>query len=150
MIDIKKIAAKTAATYHTRNPYIIAEQKGIQIVQTPLKSILGYYTRYKRIQCIILKEDLPEEMQNFVCAHELGHAICHANLNTQWLKKNTLFSTDRIEREASTFAVELLLPDTLVMAYPDYPLNTLANMVGIPLALAGLKKFTQNQERVFV
>lgn len=148
-MDIKKIAAQTAATYHSRNPYVIAEKRGIQIVQMPLKSILGYYTRYKRIQCIILKDDLPDELQKFVCAHELGHSICHANLNTQWLKQHTLFSTDRIEREASTFAVELLLPDSLVMEYPDCPLNTLAQMVGVPLALAGLKKFTQNHERVF-
>lgn len=139
-MDIKKIAAKTAATYHTRNPYIIAEQKGIQIVQTPLKSILGYYTRYKRIQCIILKEDLPEEMQNFVCAHELGHAICHANLNTQWLKKNMLFSTDRIEREASTFAVELLLPDELLQEYADYSLYSVARLAGIPQGMEQLKR----------
>ncbi|MGE7091255.1 ImmA/IrrE family metallo-endopeptidase [Lysinibacillus sp. NPDC048646] len=48
-----------------------------------------------------------------MCAHELGHAILHPDENTAFLKKNTLFSTDKIEIEANTFAVELLLPDEL-------------------------------------
>lgn len=106
----------------------------------PLKSILGYYTRYKRIQCIILKDDLPDEMQKFVCAHEIGHSICHATLNTQWLKQHTLFSTDRIEREASTFAVELLLPDELLQEYADYSLYSVARLAGIPQGMEQLKR----------
>ena len=148
-MNTKKIAAHIATKYNTRNPYEIAERRNVQIIQTPLKSILGYYTRYKRIQCIILKDDLPEDLARFVCAHELGHSICHATLNTQWLKQNTLFATDKIEREASSFAVELLLSDEMILEYPDYPLDTLAQMVGIPLALAGLKNFTLQCEHIF-
>lgn len=110
-MDVKKIAVQTATKYKTWDPYEIADARNVQIVYAPLKSILGYYTKYKRVQCIILNNNIPNQLQRFVCAHELGHSICHANLNTQWLKKNTLVSTDRIEREASTFAVELLLPD---------------------------------------
>lgn len=140
-MDVKKIAVQTAKKYQTWNPYEIAEARGVQIIYAPLKSILGYYTKYKRIQCIILNDNLPSPLQRFVCAHELGHSICHTNLNTQWLRKNTLVSTDRIEREASTFAVELLLPDDLVREYPEYSLEHLCVMVGIPLDLCLLKKF---------
>lgn len=140
-MDVKKIAVQTATKYQTWNPYEIAEARGIQIIYAPLKSILGYYTKYKRIQCIILNDNLPSHLQRFVCAHELGHSICHTNLNTQWLRKNTLVSTDRIEREASTFAVELLLPGDFILEYPDYSLKSLGKMVGIPTDLCLLKKF---------
>ena len=52
-------------------------------------------------------------MLNFVCAHELGHALCTTKENTQWLKTYTMsINSDKIERIANTFAVELLLPDT--------------------------------------
>ena len=141
-MDVKKIAVQTAKKYQkTWNPYEIAEARGVQIIYAPLKSILGYYTKYKRIQCIILNDNLPSPLQRFVCAHELGHSICHTNLNTQWLRKNTLVSTGRIEREASTFAVELLLPDDLVREYPEYSLERLGKIAGIPLDLCSLKKF---------
>lgn len=140
-MDVKKIAVQTAKKYQTWNPYEIAEARGIQIIYAPLKSILGYYTKYKRIQCIILNDNIPSHLQRFVCAHELGHSICHADLNTQWLRKNTLVSTDRIEREASTFAVELLLPDDFILEYSNYSLKSLGKMVGIPTDLCLLKKF---------
>lgn len=140
-MDVKKIAVQTAKKYQTWNPYEIAEARGVQIIYAPLKSILGYYTKYKRIQCIILNDNLPSHLQRFVCAHELGHSICHTNLNTQWLRKNTLVSTDRIEREASTFTVELLLPDDLIREYPEYTLSHLGKIAGIPHELCLLKKF---------
>ena len=142
-MDVKKIAVQTAMRYRTCDPYEIADARGIQIIYAPLKSILGYYTKYKRVQCIILNDGLPLPLQRFVCAHELGHSICHTNMNTQWLKENTLVSTDRIEREASTFAVELLLPDALVREYPEHSLEHLCGMVGIPLDLCSLKKFSR-------
>lgn len=140
-MDVKKIAVQTAMRYRTWDPYEIADARGIQIIYAPLKSILGYYTKYKRVQCIILNDGLPLPLQRFVCAHELGHSICHANLNTQWLRQNTLVSTDRIEREASTFAVELLLPDSLILDNPGCPLHCLCAMAGIPTRLMSLKTF---------
>ena len=140
-MDVKKIAVYTAKKYGTHDPFKIAKQRNVHIIESPLKSSLGYYTRHNRIQCIILKTCLHEPLQRFVCAHELGHSICHATLNTHWLKKNTLVSTDRIEREASTFAVELLLPDDLVREHPEHNLETLSKIAGIPKSLIGLKKF---------
>lgn len=139
-MDVKKIAVRTAAHYHTWNPYEIARARGVQIIYAPLKSVLGYYTKYKRVQCIILNDNISHPLQRFVCAHELCHSICHANLNTQWLRKNTLVSTDRIEREANTFAVELLLPDDILREYPGCPIECLGQSVGIPRHLVTLKR----------
>lgn len=140
-MDVKRIASAIASKYGTNNPFEIADLRGINILDCPMKSTLGYYTMYHRIQNIILNCNLPDALRPFVCAHELGHAICHADLNTQWLKANTLVSTDRIEREASTFAVELLLPDDIVLGLPGMTSRRLAQIAGIPEALIGLKKF---------
>lgn len=140
-MDVKRIASAIASKYGTHNPFEIADLRGINVLDCPMKSTLGYYTMYHRIQNIIINCNLPDVLRPFVCAHELGHAICHADLNTQWLKVNTLVSTDRIEREASTFAVELLLPDDMIMGMPGMSAHEIAQMAGIPEALIGLKNF---------
>ena len=140
-MDVKRIASAIASKYGTHNPFEIADLRGINVLDCPMKSTLGYYTMYHRIQNIIINCNLPDALRPFVCAHELGHAICHADLNTQWLKANTLVSTNRIEREASTFAVELLLPDDMIMGMPGMSSHEIAQMAGIPEALIGLKNF---------
>lgn len=99
-----------------------------------LGGTLGYYNRYKRIQFIHINNDAKEALQKFICAHELGHAILHPNANTPFLKKNTFFSIERIEIEANTFAVELLLSDDVIYEYKDNSLsiNEIANMYSMP------------------
>jgi Zn-dependent peptidase ImmA (M78 family) len=139
-MDVKKIATKLAAKYKTNDPFTIADLRGINVLDCPMKSTFGYYTKYRRVQNIILNSNMPEELRRFVCAHELGHAICHTDLNTQWLKENTLFSVDKVERQASSFAVELLLPDNIVSENIDLSLYDLSKLVGIPMKLTVLKK----------
>jgi Zn-dependent peptidase ImmA (M78 family) len=46
-----------------------------------------------------------------IAVHELGHAFLHQKANTPFLRKNTFFSDEKIEMEANTFAVELLVQD---------------------------------------
>lgn len=148
-MDIKRTVALITKKYGSNDPFEIAGERGIQILPCRLKTTLGYYTKYHRIQSIVLNDSLGDMLRRFVCAHELGHAVCHENLNTQWLKANTLFSTDRIEREASSFAVELLLPDSMVMEYAGESAYSIAKMTGIPSGLISLKKFNINKEHLF-
>lgn len=81
---------------------------GIVVIQENLGNTLGYYNRNFRIKIIHINENTTAKQQAFICSHELGHAILHPDSNTPFLKKNTLFSTERIEVEANTFAVSLL------------------------------------------
>lgn len=110
-----------------------------KIIHCELKSILGYYTKYRRVQSIILNSQLPAHIERFVCAHELGHAICHPDLNIQWLCESTLYTKGKYERQANAFAVELLLPDDLLREYPDCTLYHIARSVGVPEGVVGLK-----------
>lgn len=136
----RQVAIETAARYDTNNPFEIARERNIRILHQPLKTTLGFYVRYRRIQNIILNDALSEGMQRFVCAHELGHSILHADLNVPKLTSYTLFSRDKFELQANSFAVELLMPDDLLREYPECSIQQLANSVGVPKEFAELKR----------
>ena len=138
-MDIREIVSTLVEKYNTRNPFEIAEYQNIEIIYSELKSVLGYYTKYRRVQSIILSNELPEHLEKYVCAHELGHAICHPDINVQWLCESMFYSKGKFERQANTFAVELLLPDDLLREYPDQTIYQIARSVGIPEEFVDLR-----------
>lgn len=135
----KEVADFLRTKYGTSDPFRICEQKGIHIIYENLGGIMGYFNEFKRIKIIHLNQSLRSEEENFVCAHELGHALLHPNVNTPFLKRHTLFSVDKIEREANAFAVELLLPDEILKEYAECSLFQLGQIFGIPSKLIELK-----------
>lgn len=137
----KKEAVKYIKKYATNDPFEIAKQKGVVIIYERLGNALGFYNSYKRIKFIHINEDIDETLSRFVCAHELGHAILHPDANTPFLKKNTFFSMERIEIEANTFAVELLLPDYTIYEHRDESLTLceIAKIYGVPEEVTHLK-----------
>ncbi|WP_311194202.1 ImmA/IrrE family metallo-endopeptidase [Selenomonas noxia] len=138
-MSIREIVSALVEKYDTRNPFEIAACRSIKIIRSELKSILGYYTKYHRVQSIILSTGLPEHLENFVCAHELGHAICHPDINVQWLCEGTFYAKGKFERQANTFAVELLLPDNLLREHPEQTVYQIARSVGVPEEFVDLK-----------
>ncbi|WP_281758294.1 ImmA/IrrE family metallo-endopeptidase [Alicyclobacillus hesperidum] len=139
---IKQITRRLICTHQSNNPFVIARRKGIIVSESRLKGILGYHHTYKRQSVICIHESLTDYEKRFVCAHELGHAILHPHINTPFLRRNTLFSIDRIEREANTFAVELLIPDEAMHALHDGCITAqhVASVSGVPQQLIGLKR----------
>jgi len=135
----RQVAIGIAERYNTNNPFEIARERNIGILYEPMKTTYGFYVRYRRFQNIILNDGLPEDLQRFVCAHELAHSILHADLNVTKLTSYTMFSRDKVELEANTFSVELLLPDELLREYPEYSIFQIAHSVGIPVEFIGLK-----------
>lgn len=120
------------------DPFSLANSLNISVLYQPLGNTLGFFIQYKRRKVIVLNNACPESLLPFVMAHELGHAVLHPKINTPFLKKHTLFSIDKIEKEANTFAVELLLPDDL-FSNGDCCLSTMARCHGIPEGLEFLK-----------
>ena len=96
--------------YKTSSPFKLAKEMGIEVIYENLGSILGYYSKSFRIKTIHINEKVSEGQKMFICCHELGHAVLHPEANTPFLKKHTLFSTEKIELEANYFAVHLLFP----------------------------------------
>ena len=137
----RQVAIGIAERYNTNNPFEIARERNIGILYEPMKTTYGFYVRYRRFQNIILNNELPEEMQRFVCAHELAHSILHADLNVPKLTRYTFFSRDKFEMQANTFAVELLLPDELLREYEGYSIYHLAASYGVPQEFIELKRY---------
>jgi Zn-dependent peptidase ImmA (M78 family) len=111
---VEYIASKVSSIiniYETNCPFKLAKSLGVEIVYEDLGKIFGYYSRHFRIKVIHINQNVDEGQKKFTCAHELGHALLHPAANTPFLKKNTLFSTDRIELEAHLFAIKLLFSD---------------------------------------
>jgi len=144
MVWIKEIVEDLVKKYGTNNPYEIAAAKNIYVFEHNLhEEILGFYKYIRKNKFIYLNSNLDDAGKFFTCAHELGHSELHPRLNTPFLRKNTLLSVDRIEREAHRFAVEMLLPDHVLSEYSNTSLSIyqICEMYGIPRELSHLKKF---------
>lgn len=139
-MDIKGTVTKLINSNNTNDPFAICRELDIVVTVEPLGSILGYCDTHFRMRAIHINEQAPEEMYPFICAHELGHALLHRNINTPFLSKYTLFSIDKIERQANTFAVELLLSDEYIRDNAECSLYDLAASRGIPRQFINLKK----------
>jgi Zn-dependent peptidase ImmA (M78 family) len=148
---IKEIVRQLIKKHKSNDPFQIAKEKNIIILFAELGNTLGFYSSYKRVQFIHLNNQLDEMMQRFVCAHELGHAVLHPKSNTPFLRANTLFSVEKLELEANTFAVELLLPDDVITQYQNTELTIydVAEIYSVPKELVYLKKFNHQTERIF-
>ncbi|MDE5054857.1 ImmA/IrrE family metallo-endopeptidase [Niallia taxi] len=117
---VKKLIQK----HNTNNPFKIANELGILVLHENLGNTLGFYSKHFRMKLIHVNENLEQEEKDFVCAHELGHALLHPDANTPFLKRHTLFSVDKIEQEANAFALSLLFHE-----------NDLTEQLTIELAL---------------
>ncbi|MCC5911412.1 MAG: ImmA/IrrE family metallo-endopeptidase [Clostridiaceae bacterium] len=135
----REIVQQLKKKYKTNDPFDLCEALNIPVFREPLGKLRGYYHYYKRNKMIHINMNLSEEMQRIVCAHELGHALCHPKQNTCFLRENTLFSSDRFEKEANQFAAELLLPDDLLEKYPSYTIEQIAATEHTTVELIQLK-----------
>lgn len=139
-MNIKRIAEKLMRKYDTNNPFKLADELGIIVKYDDLGNTWGYFITYKRIKIIHINKNIDEWLQRYTCAHELGHSLLHKGVPTPFLKKHTLFSIEKIERQANTFAVELLMPDEIISKYDGYTIHNIADIVGIPNGLEVLKE----------
>lgn len=138
---IHDYVTKLCKSYDTTNPFDIAKQKNILIIKENLGTINGYYNMPLRQKQIHLNENLNEFDMRFTCAHELGHALLHPKANTPFLLSSTLLSVDKLEIEANSFAIEMLLTDDelskLIIEYND--IDTISSITGYSKELLLLK-----------
>ncbi len=92
---------------------------------------------------IYLSENLDEHLARFVIAHELGHMQMHRSMNTVFMDAKTYNPHSKFERQANTFAVELLLPDDLLREHPECTIRQLARSFSM-----GLKQKKRQQPTV--
>lgn len=138
-MDIRKKVAQLKKKYGTNNPFELASCLGISVFFEELGSINGYYNKQLRMKQIHINHHLPEHVQKFTCAHELGHAMLHPNSNTPFLRNHTGFSIDRMEIEADEFAVELLIPENELVEHQNFTTDQLSRLFGYHTRLIELR-----------
>ncbi|WP_193065339.1 ImmA/IrrE family metallo-endopeptidase [Oceanobacillus oncorhynchi] len=142
-MNIKSIVYALVKKFGTRDPYELAASLNIMIIEWDLHhEINGYYKYDRRNKYIMINSNLSEIMKVFVLCHELGHAILHPRTNTPFMRNSTLLSVNKIEKEANTFAVELILSDEAIYQYKDtnMTINEIGGIYGVPEEVTHLKK----------
>lgn len=141
---IKEKVSQLVRKYQTRDPFEMIKGMNIILVHYPLEGVHGFYQYFQRNNIIYLDERLSESEQRFVLAHELGHMFLHKSTNAIFMDTRTQFVTDKFEKEANTFAVELLVPDTEIIENPDLTIGQLARITGYSEELLKCKKIFDN------
>ncbi|WP_431030077.1 ImmA/IrrE family metallo-endopeptidase [Lysinibacillus sp. LZ02] len=137
---IRERALQLKKKYNTNCPYKLANYLKVHVMKHNLHhEINGYYKYDRRNQYIVINNNLEKHSQRIVCAHELGHAVLHKNVNTPFMRQNTFLSVSKIEREANCFAAELLIFDEDMYEFNN--IYDIASLRGVPVELVKLKHF---------
>ena len=130
--SIKEIVAYYKRIFKTCDPFEIADCLNIEVQIGNIGSREGCYMLLKRHKCIFLNESLSENELYLVMAHELGHAVLHPKENCYFIRNKTLFLNSKYEIEANKFAVELLLPDDVLIEYVEsgYTMEQISRITG--------------------
>lgn len=121
--------------HETRDPFRIAKERRIILIEEELGEVYGYYCKIKRIPFIHINKHLSYEDKYFTCGHELGHSILHPDEKTPRLSKITMTSEYKIEKEANYFATNLIIEPELRDYYGMTTYEILASY-GLPPELA--------------
>ncbi len=139
-VNIKKIVLNLIKKYNTQDPFELAELLNIEYIIGSMGKCNGCYLYLKRHRCIFINDNLSDSEMSLVMAHELGHAILHRTENCYFIRNKTFLSTARIEKEANTFAAELLIPDSLIYENPGMTKKQLARLAGYDERIMEFKK----------
>ena len=117
--------------YKTNCPFTIAEHLNIHIHFEDLGNHTRgiYYCKLRR-KFIVINSRLNSYWQRFICAHELAHDRLHRGLNRFFLDEYSLSNTNKYERQANQFAVQLLLSNSKII--PEETISQLFKRKGIP------------------
>ena len=136
---IKRRVEQIVRKYRTRDPFEMIKGMNVILVHYPLEGVRGFYQYFQRNNIIYLDERLSEAEQRFVLAHELGHMFLHKKANAIFMDTRTQFNTDKFELEANTFAIDLLLPDSLLEEYKEFTVEQISRLTGYHKRLIELR-----------
>ena len=152
--DAYLIPPKLIRKYGTRNPFLLADEKGVQIMmRDDFDRQKGAFSLMLNVPFIFINSNLSDEMKRIVCAHELGHAMLHRQLcrkmKNQTIQEYEIFDIrSTAEYEANIFAAELLIDEQDLAEYESYGYDIvqMAKASGININLL-LIKYYEMQER---
>jgi Zn-dependent peptidase ImmA (M78 family) len=101
----------------------IARSLDLVLMMQPLENLLGFYIRGEEQSGIVINSRLPESLQRFTLAHEIGHHILgHEGSTDDEHTVDRFDPNSPLELAAQAFAASLLMPQPLVtQALRDLP-----------------------------
>ena len=148
ILNIKDTVLSLTKKYNTSNPFELADALKIAVYFEELGTVNGYYNNPLRMKQIHINASLNDQDAYFACAHELGPAIIHPNASTPFLRSKTLLSVDKLEIEANTFAVNLLISDEIILENKNYSAEQLSRLLGYDQLLIELRLKFFYQENI--
>ena len=134
---------KLIKKYDTRDPYELCKCLGIKIhfydMEKKLKGFFFYQSRQKNI---VIDSNVNDILERILVAHELGHAVLHAQIAMMkgFQDMEVLDGSSLEEDEANFFAAELLLEDSEVLELlSEYSFFETAKQLYVPAALLDYK-----------
>ena len=134
---------KLVKKYDTRDPYELCKCLGIKVhfydMEKKLKGFFFYQSRQKNI---VIDSNVNEVLERILIAHELGHAVLHAQIAMMkgFQEMEVLDDTSWEENEANFFAAELLLEDSKVLELlAEHSFFKTAKRLYVPAALLDYK-----------
>lgn len=108
--DIIALAQDIKNSWHTNDPYKIAERLGIVVLHRDncIKDFTAQTIKFDGYPTIIsINNAYTDFSKKVLCAHELGHALLHEDCVNHFAitSKNV---TNNVEQEANLFAIALL------------------------------------------
>lgn len=143
--DIVRKANQIYRRCGTRDPYRIAQELGIQIMECPFSKQRGAYKVIKRNRFIFVRQDLHQVMKDIVIFHEIGHDVLHRNEATKvgGFQEFEIFNMrdNRMEYEANVFASQLALDESDFLDYCErgYDVQQIARAMNSDINLVALK-----------
>lgn len=126
--DIISLARDIKKTLHTNDPYKIAERLGIVVLHRDncFNGFTAQTVKFDGYPTIIsINNAYTEFSKKVLCAHEIGHALLHADSINHFAITSKNISTS-VEQEANLFAIALLANDN-IDSYIDMPLENMSN-----------------------
>jgi Zn-dependent peptidase ImmA (M78 family) len=107
--------------YGESNPIRLCGAMGINLTYAAMgtneKSCKGFYLYHSRCKMIVINDQIDENLQRVILAHEIGHSVLHSPLAgvAAYHDFGMFAETSGLEYEANIFAAELLLDDKMVL-----------------------------------
>lgn len=142
---ITKTADALYKRYKTRDPFELAEDLNIRVMQRNFSEQKGAYKVILGNRFIFIKQDLPDVMKKIVMLHEIGHDQLHrrAAVESHGFQEFNIFNmqNSRMEYEANIFAAQYSLPDEEVLNYilQGYDITQIASLMNSDINLVALK-----------
>lgn len=126
--------------YRTSDPFEMMQGMNAILVYYPLDDgVRGFYQYYKRNNIIYIDERLSQHDRAFVLSHEMGHMFLHKTANAIFMDTRTQFNTRKYELQANKFAVELLIPNEIILENWQLTVSQLARLTGYSEELIRLR-----------